>query len=85
MMISTRRELQTGNRATYLVAHQKQDDETGTGFRHTSKEVSLLLRPVGTTEHTGELGLELPREPLKEYCTFVTTWISCINRTKYTL
>ena len=47
----------------YLVTHQKQDDETSTGFRHTSKEVSLLLRPVGTTEHTSELALKLPKTP----------------------
>jgi hypothetical protein len=74
MMISTRRELQTGNRATYLVAHQKQDGETGTGFRHTSKEMSLPLRPAGTTEHTGELALKLPREPPERILHVCYNW-----------
>ena len=58
----------------YLVTHQKQDDETSTGFRHTSKEVSLLLRPVGTTEHTGELALKLPREPPERILHVCYNW-----------
>ena len=62
MMISTRGDVQTGSRAAFLVAHQRQDGETDTGLRHTVLKVSLLLRPTGITEHTSVLVLKLPRE-----------------------
>src|SRR5258708_40102812 len=74
-----------GNRATYFVARRKQDGETSTGLRRTASEGSLLLRPAGTTTHTGVFGAETAsRDLLKEDCTFVTTRSSFLLRTKHT-
>jgi hypothetical protein len=45
--------------ATWPVARQEQDGESGTGLRDTASEASLLLRQTGIMEHTNELNLKL--------------------------
>src|SRR5258708_11752013 len=51
--------LQTGNWATWWGVHRKPDGEPSPGFMHNASEVSLLVRQVGTTEHTNEVRLQL--------------------------
>jgi len=47
------------------------------------KPVTLRLRQVGTTEHTGEVVLQLLRETLQGNCPVVTAGSSCLHCTKY--